>query len=190
MPDFEELMGELLELGINANPTCPFTACILDSSGQILVTTCNAIHISPIYTAENLALHVIASEYDCTPEYPLTLISTSEPDDSSLMSIFWARHQGIHIAEVVFGATRDDIKGVWPDDPNRPISAALENFPSHFRGSLKIHAEILRDECRDAFAEGGELKKSGHAPVKSLELDQYWMTGDWLVDDWDDLLEE
>ena len=190
MSDFNELMGELLELGMNANPTCPFTACIIDSSGQILVTTCNAIHISPLYTAESLALHILTSEYHCTPEQPLTLVSTAEPDTSSLTALYRARWLGINITGLVYGAPREDIIKIWPDNPDQSLKAALDRFPASFRESLTIHPPVLREECSDAFGEGNELKKSGEAPVKSLDLDQYWMTGDWLVDDWDDLLAE
>ena len=190
MSDFNELMGELLELGMNANPTCPFTACILDASGQILITTCNAVHISPLYTAESLALHILTSEYHCTPDQPLTLVSTAELDTSSLMVLYRARWLGANITELVYGATRDDITNIWPDNPDQKISDVLARFPAEFRDSLTIHPPVLREECSDAFNEGHELRKSGEAPVKSLDLDQYWMTGDWLVDDWEDLLAE
>ena len=46
MQEYEELMGELIELGITANPVCPFACCIIDPCGQILVTAANAMHIS------------------------------------------------------------------------------------------------------------------------------------------------
>ena len=190
MSDFNDLMAELLELGLTASPVRPFTACIMDASGQILVTSCNAMHISPLYSAENLALHILASEYDCRPDFPLTLVSTAEPDDGSLMAWYWARSRGIQLTELVYGATREDIQGIWSDDPCRPLQTALEQFPAPFRDSLTVHAPVLREECREAFAGGAELALSGEAPVNSLDLAQYWMTGDWLMDEWDELLEE
>ena len=190
MSDFTEFMGELLELGMNANPTCPFTACIIDGSGQILVTACNATHISPLYSAESLALHIIASEFDCSTDHPLTLVATAEMDESSLAALFRAKRRGINITELVYGASREDLKKIWKDDPSRSLSIALESYPKPFRDSLTIHPPVLREECVDAFSEGAELKRSGEAPVKSLDLDQYWMTEDWLLDDWEDILEE
>lgn len=190
MSDYTELMGELLELGIDANPAFPFTACILDSSGQILVTACNACHISPLYTAEGLALHLLASEFDCHRKQSLTLITTSEPDDLSLMAIYRARCLGIHIDEIIYGAARADLKKIWPEDPSQGLDENLIRYPDDFRNSLTIHGRILSDECGEAFEEGKAMFDRGDDPVRSMDIDQYWMTGDWLIDDWEEALEE
>ena len=189
MSDYTELMGELLELGINANLALPFTACILDSSGQILVTACNACHISPLYTAEGLALHLLASEFDCHKKQPLTLITTSEPDDLSLMAIFWARCQGIHIDEIIYGVSRASLKKIWTQDPSQGLDENLKRYPDDFRNSLSIHGQILADECYEAFEEGKAMFDRGDDPIRSMDIDQYWMTGDWLIDDWEEEIE-
>ena len=186
MNDFTELMGELLEIGMTANPTTPYTACIIDHSGQILVTACNATHISPLYTAESLALHVITSEYDCQLEQQLTLIATAEMDDSSLNAIFRARRHGVNITQLVYGATRQNIKAIWNNDPNRPIMESMKQYPADFRNSISINAPVLQEDCQEAFAEAQKIIEEGQVPVKSLDLDQYWMAGNWLMDEWDD----
>ena len=189
MSEYDELMGELLELGMTVNPSAPYTACIIDGSGQLLVTTCNALHISPLYTAESLALHMIASEFDCQPNQALTLIATAELDESSLQALYRARHKGINVTQLISGASRADIKAIWKCDTNRPVQEALKQFPKDFRNSIILHDPVLQDDCRDAFAEGGEIFRDDQTPVKSMDLDQYWMTGDWLMNDWDDLME-
>ncbi|MFK0570200.1 hypothetical protein [Endozoicomonas sp.] len=190
MSDYTELMGELLELGINANPALPFTACILDASGQILITACNACHISPLYTAEGLALHCIASEFDCNHRQSLTLLTTSEPDDLSLMAIYWARCQGIHINEIIFGVSRSSLKKIWPEDPSQGLDENLMRYPDDFRKSLTVHGLVLADECYEAFEEGKAMFDRGEDPVRSMDIDEYWMTGDWLLDDWEEELQE
>lgn len=187
MNDFNELMGELLELGMTANPAAPYAACLVDGSGQILVTTCNAVHISPLYTAEALALHVIASEYDCRNNQPLTLVATAEMDESSLQALYRAHCQGINVTELVSGASRADIKSLWPSDTNRPVHEAIKQFPETFRKHLTLHDPVLQEDCREAFAEGHAMVKDGQTPIKSLDIDQYWMTGDWLMDDWNEV---
>ena len=187
MTDFNELMGELLELGVTAIPDMPYTASVLDRSGQILVTACNAVHISPLYTAESLAMHVLANEFDCRPDQPLTLIATAELDESSLQAIYRARHHGIYITELVSGASREDIQAIWSCDPNRPLQEALKQFPDEFRNSLILHDPVLQTDCRQAFIDGHQLWADKLAPVKSWNLEQYWMTGDWLQDEWDEL---
>ena len=186
MSDFNELMGELLELGMTANPASPYTACIIDGSGQILVITCNAVHISPLYTAEALALHIISSEFDCCSGQALTLISTAEIDENSLQALYRARCKGINITELVSGATRADIKSIWACDSNRPVLEVLKQFPETFRNSITLSDPVLQDDCRKAFAEGREILKDGLAPVKSLNIGDYWMTGDRLLDDRDE----
>lgn len=186
MSDYTELMGELIELGVNANPAWPFTACVVDASGQILITTCNANHISPLYTAEGLALHLLASEFDCQLRHPLTMITTAEPDDLSLMALYWARHRGINITELVYGATRKDIRAIWEDDPSQGLDKGLQKFPFTFTESLTLSGCVLQSECREAFEEGQALFRNDDDPVRSMDIDQYWMAGDWLVDDWMD----
>ncbi|WP_157794221.1 hypothetical protein [Endozoicomonas ascidiicola] len=189
MSEYTELMGELMELGASANPALPFTACILDASGQILVTACNASHISPLYSAEGLALHSLASEFDCRDQQPLTLLTTAEPDDLSLMAIYRARRQGININQIVYAVPRAKLKTLWPDDPSQSLEEGLKRFPESFRSSMSIEGGELADECFDAFEEGKMLTDKGEAPLKSLDIDQYWMTGDWLLDDWEDFEE-
>ncbi len=185
MSDYNELMSELVELGINANPVAPFTTCIIDSSGQILVTACNASHISPLYTAEGLALHSLFSHFSCRNNQSLTMLSTAEMDNASLLSLFSARCQGINITEIIYGASREQIKSVWcNEDPNLPMKDYLKNFPEAFRKSLNIQEPVLPEECVDAFSEAKEMWKTGNYSVKSKDIDQYWMTGDWLMDDW------
>ncbi len=186
MSDYTELMGELLEIGVNANPAFPFTTCILDSSGQILVTACNACHISPLYTAEGLAMHLLSSEFDCHQKQSLTLITISEPDDLSLMAIFWARCRGIHINEIIYGVSRADLKKIWTEDPSQSLDENLKRYPDDFRKSLAIHGQILAKECCEAFEEGKAMFDRGDDPVRSMDIDQYWMTGDWLIDDWEE----
>lgn len=183
MSDYTELMGELLELGANTNPVFPYTACILDSSGQILVTASNARHISPLYTAEGLALHRLVSEFDCQQKQSLILFTTSEPDDLSLMAIYWARNRGIHINKIVYGLSRAKLKKIWPDDPSQSLGTNLKHFPKAFSNSISIHDPVLEDECLNAFMEGKAMFDRGDAPVQSMNIHQYWMAGDWLIDD-------
>ncbi|WP_263079444.1 hypothetical protein [Endozoicomonas sp. Mp262] len=183
MVDHTEIMGELIEMGINTNPVLPFTACILDPCKQILVTSCNAMHISPLYSAEGLALHMLAGNFHSDDNQHLTLITTCEPDNGSLLAIYWASLQGIRISEIVYGATRDDIKASWPDDPGLPFSDYLGHFPAAFRNSLKLTGPILQPECREIFQEGHDMEKQGSYPVLSMDIDQFWMPGDWLMDD-------
>lgn len=189
MSDYTELMGELLELGVNANPASPYTACILDASGQILITACNACHISPLYSAEGLALHLLASEFDCQQKQPLIMITTVEPDDLSLMAIYRAHCQGTHIDEITYGASRAVLKKLWPSDPSQGLAESLKHFPDEFSTGLNIHGQVLADECLEAFKEGKDMFDRGDDPVRSMDIDQYWMAGDWLIDDWEENLE-
>ncbi|OED50077.1 hypothetical protein ACH42_01475 [Endozoicomonas sp. (ex Bugula neritina AB1)] len=187
MSNFKELMGELLELGMTANPASPYAACLIDGSGQILVTTCNAVHISPLYTAEALAIHIIASEFDCHSDQPLTLVATAEIDESSLQALYRARRRGINVSELVSGASRADIKSIWTSDTNRPAQETLKQFPVAFRNSITLHDPVLQDDCREAFTEGRAVLDDGQVPIKSLNIDEYWMLGDWQLDDWETL---
>ena len=183
MLDYQELMGELLELGVTANPVHPYTACIVDSTGQALVTACNAVHISPLFNAESLAIHILSQEFRCKPDQPLTLISTAEIDHSSLFAVYLAWWQDIHITQLISGCSRTDLDTIWPDFTGQPLVDALELYPSVFKESLTIQSNVLQEDCREVFADGYALEQEGKTPVLSKQLDQYWTAGDWLMDD-------
>ena len=141
------------------------------------------MHISPVYTAEGLSLHMLAGNFKSHTEQLLTMITTCEPDNGSLMAIYWASHWGINIHEIVYGATRDDIKAVWPEDPSLPSQEYLKHFPESFTRDLKLTGPILQGECREAFQEGCNMKSQNTAPVLSMDIEQFWMPGDWLMED-------
>ena len=180
MQEYEELMGELIELGITANPVTPFACCIIDPCGQILVTAANAMHISPLFSAEGLALHMLAGNYHCKPEQKLTLVTNAEPDSGAMTAIVWARCNGITISRIIFGASRAGLKQIWECDFSLSAEQMLETVAQEHRPELT--GQVIEEDCLKSFREGKKLKEEGDTPVMSLDLDDYWMAGDWLLD--------
>ena len=181
MQEFEELMGELIELGISANPVSPFACCVIDPCGQILVTAANAMHISPLYSAEGLALHMLAGNYHCQPEQQLTLVTNAEPEYGAMAAIIWARCcSNISISKIIYGASTQKLSELW--DCGFCLSGAkmLESIPEGLRPETV--GPVIEDDCVESFAEGKALKDEKETPVLSLDLDDFWMAGDWLLD--------
>lgn len=180
MQEYEELMGELIELGITANPVCPFACCIIDPCGQILVTAANAMHISPLYSAEGLAIHMLAGNYHCKPEQELTLVTNAEPETGAISAMIWAKCCGINISRIIYGASRAGLKQIWECDFSPSSEEILAGVPEADRPELS--GPIIEDDCLESFKEGKDLKDEGSTPVLSLDLEDYWMAGDWLLD--------
>lgn len=178
MQEFEELMSELIELGIIANPVSPFACCIVDPCGQILVTATNAMHISPLFSAEGLAVHMLAGNYHCKPEQKLTLVTNAEPESGALSAVLWAKCSGINISRIIYGASRHGLKEVWSCDFSFSAEEVLARIPKEHRPEMI--GSIIEKDCIDSFKEGKALHDDGGYPVLSLDLDEYWMAGDWL----------
>lgn len=182
MQEYEELMGELIELGLTANPVCPFASCIIDPCGQILVTAANAGHISPLYSAEGLALHQLALNYRCRPDQKLVLLTNAEPDHASMGALIWARCYGINISKIVFGLSRPKLKEIWTCDYSYRAEEVLARLGSDSESKPELIGPILEEDCIEAFEDGKSIHDQGESPVLSRDLDEFWMAGDWMLE--------
>ena len=183
MQEYEELISELIELGISSNPVCPFTCCILDASGQVLVTAANAMHISPLFSAEGLAIHMLAGHYRCRPEQQLTLVTTAEPECGAMSAMFWGQTSGINISRIVFGVSREQLNTLWKCDFSPGAQEMIDRLPEKTATIPQLSGPTLEDDCMEAFEEGKKLYDESEIPVLSMDLEDYWMAGDWLLED-------
>ncbi|MGI9274295.1 MAG: hypothetical protein ACR2PT_05475 [Endozoicomonas sp.] len=183
MQEYEELISELIDLGISSNPVCPFTCCILDSSGQILVTAANAMHISPLFSAEGLALHMLAGHYRCRLEQELTLVTTAEPECGAISAMSWGQFSGINVARIVYGASREKLDKLWECDFSPGAREMVDRLPDKIVKKPELSGPVLEDDCMEAFDEGKKLYDAAEMPVLSMDLEDYWMAGDWLLEE-------
>lgn len=146
-------MEDLIEFAQNTNEIWPFAALISDQSGRTLVKAADCAHISPLYHAESLAIHVLAKNEVRNLEH-LTLYCTGEPDLSSLISLYWARitHE-LKFDQIVYGTSCKTIYELLPFnlnmtlDQNQRISDGLE---------LKMIKGLAEKECDILFKKAKE----------------------------------
>ena len=177
MDNHEFIIRELLEMGVDVTPGYPFAACFVDAADRVVVTACSACHISPIYTAEALAVHMLCTRYSARDGQALTLFTTALPEPVGLGAIHWANVMGYNINQVVYGASRETISQIWGGDKEVACSELIGQLKS---SGIEITGPVIEDECRNVFEMGKGLIDGGECPVLSLELEDFWMAGDWL----------
>ncbi|KEQ16134.1 hypothetical protein [Endozoicomonas numazuensis] len=182
MQEYEEMMGELIELGINANPVAPFSCCILDPCGQILVTAAYARHISPLFSAEGLALHALVQNYHVRRDQELILLTNAEPECAAMSTILWCKMHDINIAKIVFGASRSQLRELWGCTFGFESREILERADTDSEFRPEMIGPILADDCLEAFEDAKALLDQGDRPVLSMDLDDFWLPGDWMLE--------
>ncbi|WP_448217195.1 hypothetical protein [Endozoicomonas sp. 2B-B] len=182
MQEYEEMMGELIELGINANPVAPFSCCILDPCGQILVTAAYARHISPLFSAEGLALHALAQNYHVRRDQELILLTNTEPDCAAMSTILWCNMHDINIARIAYGASRISLKELWDCSFGFEAVEILDRAGKDNKYRPELIGPILEDDCLEAFKDARALSDQGDRPVLSLDLHDFWIPGDWMLE--------
>ena len=178
----EFLIGQLLNVGRELNPAWPFAACIVNADGAPLVTASNALHISPLFTAEGLAIHMLSLEYKVPANADLTLYTTMEPEPLGMTAIYWGIiYSGVPITNIVFGATREDGWGCWQKDIAMSCTEILERF--HNIPEIDVTGPMLRERCKKTFMTARqEAAESGDMPL-SLDIEDFYIIGDWMPDE-------
>ncbi|WP_062261673.1 hypothetical protein [Endozoicomonas arenosclerae] len=182
MQEYEEMMGELIELGINANPVAPYACCILDPCGQILVTAAHARHISPLFSAEGLALHALTQNYHVRKDQELILLTNAEPECSAMSTILWCKMHDINIAKIAYGASKQRLKELWGCPFGFEAAEILDRAGKDNENRPELIGPVLEEDCIEAFEDAKALFDQGDRPVMSLDLDEFWMTGDWMLE--------
>ena len=181
MQEYEELMGELVELGINANPVAPFVTTIIDPCGQILLTACNAMHISPVFSSEGLAIHLLAQNFHYKPDHALTMITTAEPESGAMSNILWGHCYGLNIEKIVYGCARKGLNEIWGCSNGFSASEVIDRLDSK-NGKPQLIGPVIEAECLQAFEDGKQMLDQKTRPVLSSKLDDFWLPGDWMLD--------
>ena len=117
----------------------------------MLVIAANAMHISPLFSAEGLALHMLASHYRCRPEQKLTLVTTAEPECGAMSAMFWGQTSGINIARIAYGASRERLNKIWECDFSSSAQDMIDRLPRKAATIPELSGSILEDDCLEAF---------------------------------------
>ncbi|MCL6268935.1 hypothetical protein M3P05_03080 [Sansalvadorimonas sp. 2012CJ34-2] len=182
MFEHNELILEMVELGQEVNPACPFVSCITDEWGQLLVTAVSSKHISPLYTSEQLALHLLARNYSCKPNQPLTLYSTAEITPAGVEALIHMNlYAGIQITRHVYGASREDVSRLWSPCSSITCTDMYEAFRGE-RPVIEFIGGVEKDACDAMFEEAGILFRDGTGPVLSSDLEEFCSIEDWMLE--------
>ncbi|WP_461536938.1 cytidine/deoxycytidylate deaminase family protein [Spongorhabdus nitratireducens] len=186
----EFLIGQLLNVGKELNPAWPFAACIVSADGTPLVTAANATHISPLFTAEGLAIHMLASEYSIKPGADLTLYTTAEPEALGMAALYWSIVcNNIPLNGIVYGATREDCWGFCGQkDIALGCTDMLERF--HNIPEIDVTGPMLRERCKKVFTTARQEAAETGEPPLSLDMEDFYIIGDWMPDEDDNELSE
>lgn len=146
----EHYMNIAISYAKQTNQIWPFAAIIVDHLGNIAVKATDCAHISPLFHAEALAIHVYALNFGHNYSTSLTLYSTSECDTLSQSVAYWANVTGIPIKTIVYGSSLESIKEIWPFG----INIKADELMKHACGAnIELLGPVLEDECLTLFKE-------------------------------------
>ena len=142
-------MLALIGYAKTTNPVWPFASMLLDEQGEALVTATDCAHISPLYHAESLAIHMLITQLKPINAGSITLISTAEPDPLSQSSIHWANiiHE-VNISRVFFGTSLETIQAAWPFGID---IKAREVAQRSLKSAVTVTGSLLENECNQLF---------------------------------------
>lgn len=151
------LMKDLIEYASKTNPVWPFATLILDEKGNELIRSTDCAHISPLYHAESLAIHVLCEKLKRRNLSNLTLITTAEPDPLSMSAIYWAGVVNeIKIDKVYYGMSLEDLKELWPFGISIKAKEIIDRSTNP---NIQIEGPILKDEVNNLFQEAKKIQK-------------------------------
>jgi len=155
--NIKHYMQRAIDFAKEKNPIWPFSALILDVKGKIICQTSDCAHISPLFHAEALAVHVLIQNKTkiSKPLGDLILVTTAEPDVLAQSALHWANvAHDLSVTHVYSGATLDTIQRLWPFGIDIPAKEIVERS---FNSNIALTDRIMEQECNDLFL---EAKKS------------------------------
>jgi tRNA(Arg) A34 adenosine deaminase TadA len=151
MTHIEEYMEKAIQFAHAKNRIWPFSALIMDESGDILCQATDCAHISPLFHAESLAIHAMIKNRDKFSDQlnNLSLVTTAEPDPLSQSAIHWASIvQEIKINTVYYGSSLGTIEKLWPFGINIPAQEIIDRSATRH---IKLEKNVLEQECNKLF---------------------------------------
>jgi len=140
---------QLCDFSKKTNPIWPFAAMILDENGNELIRSTDCAHISPLYHAESLAIHILSKKLNVKNKSNLTMITTAEPDVLSMSAIYWAGIvQEIKITRVYYAVSLELISNLWPFGINIKSNEMIDRA---LNASTELIGPIFTDDVFEMF---------------------------------------
>jgi len=152
----EDYMRIAIEYAKEKNPVWPYATLIVDPDGNILIKATNAVHISPTFHGEIVAINALSTEY---PEVqgPLTLYTTGECCTMCQSAIHWANILGKNITTVVYGSTIETFQELWGHEINIHSKEVIRQSP---KNQVVLIGPILENECDQLYLSAKEAQKA------------------------------
>ncbi len=150
----EKYMQMAINFAIEKNHIWPFSAIIVNEQNEVLIQATDCAHISPLYHAEALAIHVLVTKLKHKLPAELTMITTAEPDPLSQSAIHWGNIvHDLAIRQIYYGVDLATIYQCWPFGID--ISAA-EIIDKSCQRDIQLQGGILADACEVLFQQAYE----------------------------------
>lgn len=129
----------------------------MDERGDILCQAVDCAHISPLFHAEALAIHVLSMEKGQRKFGKLKLYSTAEPDVLSQSVIHWANVvHDLAIKQIYFGSTLATIQNIWPFG----IDISAQEVVERANANIKLLGPLCETETDQLFLDAKIYQKN------------------------------
>lgn len=167
-------MRNTISFAQKTNPIWPFASMIVDEEGHPLCVATDCAHISPLFHAETLAIHVLISAGLERNNGKLSLFSTAEPDSLSQSAICWAKvtHE-LDIAHIYYGSSLATIKNLWKFGIDIPAKEIVKRSKM---SQITFSNAICEKECDSLFFEAKERQQGNHPArgILSAEVQNFY----------------
>ncbi len=152
----EDYMRIAIGYAREKNPVWPYATLIVNQNGDILIKATNAVHISPTYHGEIVAINALSKEYP-NETGPLTLYTTGECCTMCQAAIHWSNILGKNISTVVYGSKISTFQRLW--DHEIDIHSA-EVVARSAQNKVILVGSVLEEECDALYVEAKKLQGS------------------------------
>lgn len=144
-------MQQAIDFAKTVNPIWPFATLIVDSDDNIICKTANCAHISSLFHAEALALHLLVTLRSKKNLGELRLFTTCEPDALSQSAIYWTViNHDLVIKQINFGTRLPTLQKLWPCGIDITAQEIIERS---INLKIELVGPLLEEQCNNLFLE-------------------------------------
>lgn len=159
----EKFLQITIEFAKHKNPSRPYAAIIVNAAGKILAKGVGAMHISPTFHGETVAINTLAEKFPGQILSNLTLYTTCECCPMCQTAIHWANVMGYQINTVIFGSRLDFSHMLWGHEVKLHSHEIVARSPYH---NIKLIGPVLEDECNTLFLNAKQLQNNSRISNK------------------------
>lgn len=154
------IMDDTIAFAKEKNPLWPFAVTVVDEKGDVVCRTTDCAHLSPLYHAEALAMHLLIQHSKKRVFKELYLYSTAEPDVLAQGAIHWSIIcHDMPVKSITYGLPQTKVEAIWPFGIDITARELIERSCVDIELKGPVHEEPCHALFKDAKKRQDEIGK-------------------------------